>query len=193
MLTEKQVSWKFSESIQNLRMAGPPKSRGMIMYVLKNMMDSFKVSSGKCSYFCCNCYFQVGRREKVGTLMGKDPFGNSYYELPAQPQVQIQPTKKNLRRQILSQLCTARKADAYPVVRHCRDQQERGFPHSNTYLWCATLNHFLQTSNLLWVKHNHFLQTRWWECTNLLLALTPTFLQNGKHTLHNLSAWNHTI
>ena len=26
-------------------MAGPPKSRGMIMYVLKNMMESFKVGS----------------------------------------------------------------------------------------------------------------------------------------------------
>ena len=35
---------------------------------------------------------QVGKREKVGTLVGKDPFGNSYYELPAQPQAQI--TKK---------------------------------------------------------------------------------------------------
>ena len=57
------------------------------MYVLKNLMDSFKVnSSGKCS--SPRCYFQVGRRETVGTLMGKDPFGNSYYELPAQPQVQ---------------------------------------------------------------------------------------------------------
>ena len=31
----------------------------------------------------------------MGTLMGKDPFGNSYYELPAQPQVLVQPT--NLR------------------------------------------------------------------------------------------------
>ena len=70
-------------------MAGPPKSRGMIMYVLKNLMDSFKVnSSGWQVLNLISGYFQVGRRETVGTLMGKDPFGNSYYELPAQPQVQ---------------------------------------------------------------------------------------------------------
>ena len=43
-------------------MAGPPKSRGMIMYVLKNMMDSFKVDSlNQCSYF-----------SDVGAVLQKD-------------------------------------------------------------------------------------------------------------------------
>ena len=36
-------------------MAGPPKSRGMLQYVFKNFIDSFK----------------VGKRQKVGNLMGK--------------------------------------------------------------------------------------------------------------------------
>jgi len=30
---------------------------------------------------------KVGKREKVGNLIGRDPFGNSYYELPAQPEL----------------------------------------------------------------------------------------------------------
>ena len=42
-------------------------------------------------------YDKVGKREKVGTLMGKDPFGNSYYELPAQPQVENQSNMRSLR------------------------------------------------------------------------------------------------
>ena len=42
-------------------------------------------------------YDKVGKREKVGTLMGKDPFGNSYYELPAQPQVENQSNMRRLR------------------------------------------------------------------------------------------------
>ena len=29
----------------------------------------------------------MGKRQQVGTMMGKDPYGNRYYELPAQPQV----------------------------------------------------------------------------------------------------------
>merc|ERR1719151_57190 len=60
----------------------------MIMYVLKNLMDSFKVGR-MIMYVLKNLMdsFKVGRRETVGTLMGKDPFGNSYYELPAQPQL----------------------------------------------------------------------------------------------------------
>ena len=52
-------------------MAGPPKSRGMLQYVFKHFWNSFK----------------VGKRQAVGNLMGKDPYGNSYYELPAQPQL----------------------------------------------------------------------------------------------------------
>ena len=69
-------------------MSGAPKSRGMLQYVFKHFMDSFK----------------VGKRQKIGNLMGKvknlhfiffsfpwfkfqDPYGNSYYELPAQPQL----------------------------------------------------------------------------------------------------------
>ncbi|XP_023341361.1 NADH dehydrogenase [ubiquinone] 1 alpha subcomplex assembly factor 2 [Eurytemora carolleeae] len=48
-----------------------PKSRGMFQYVFKHLMDSFK----------------VGKREKVGTIIGRDPYGNIYYELPAQPQL----------------------------------------------------------------------------------------------------------
>merc|ERR1711915_875966 len=31
--------------------------------------------------------FKVGKRQKIGNLVGKDPYGNSYYELPAQPQL----------------------------------------------------------------------------------------------------------
>ena len=52
-------------------MSGPAKSRGMIQYVFKNFWNSFK----------------VGKRQTIGQLMGKDPYGNSYYELPAQPQL----------------------------------------------------------------------------------------------------------
>ena len=67
-------------------MSGAPKSRGMLQYVFKHFMESFK----------------VGRRQQVGNMMGrvrhyyfydsykkmvKDPYGNSYYELPAQPQL----------------------------------------------------------------------------------------------------------
>ena len=69
-------------------MSGAPKSRGMLQYGFKHFIDSFK----------------VGKRQKVGNLMGKvrllsrsiamnltlvlqDPYGNSYYELPAQPQL----------------------------------------------------------------------------------------------------------
>ena len=78
-------------------MAGPPKSRGMIMYVLKNMMESFKVNSRLLTFLHSFCYDKVGKREKVGTLMGKDPFGNSYYELPAQPQVENQSNMRRLR------------------------------------------------------------------------------------------------
>jgi len=52
-------------------MAGPPKTRGMFQYVFKHFKESFK----------------VGKRQKVGTVMGKDPYGNHYYELPAQPQL----------------------------------------------------------------------------------------------------------
>ena len=68
-------------------MSGAPKSRGMIQYVFKHFMESFK----------------VGKRQQVGNMMGKvrhflsdqisrllqfqDPYGNSYYELPAQPQL----------------------------------------------------------------------------------------------------------
>merc|ERR1719343_394467 len=43
----------------------------MIMYVFNNLMKSLK----------------VGRREQVGTVMGRDPYGNTYYELPAQPEL----------------------------------------------------------------------------------------------------------
>lgn len=52
-------------------MSGPTKSRGMIQYVFKHFWNSFK----------------VGKRQTIGQLMGKDPYGNSYYELPAQPQL----------------------------------------------------------------------------------------------------------
>jgi len=31
--------------------------------------------------------FKVGQRQKVGDMVGTDPFGNRYYELPAQPQL----------------------------------------------------------------------------------------------------------
>lgn len=52
-------------------MSGAPKSRGMLQYVFKHFMESFK----------------VGKRQQLGSIMGKDPYGNSYYELPAQPQL----------------------------------------------------------------------------------------------------------
>ena len=52
-------------------MAGPPKTRGVLQYVFKHFMESFK----------------VGKRQKIGNLIGKDPYGNSYYELPAEPQL----------------------------------------------------------------------------------------------------------
>ena len=52
-------------------MSGPPKTRGMLKYVWDNFRKSLK----------------VGQREKVGTVMGQDPYGNTYYELPAQPQL----------------------------------------------------------------------------------------------------------
>ena len=52
-------------------MAGPPKTRGMFKYVWDNFMKSLK----------------VGQRQQVGNVMGKDPYGNTYYELPAQPQL----------------------------------------------------------------------------------------------------------
>eukprot|EP00088_Acartia_fossae_P043939 TRINITY_DN4651_c0_g1_i1.p1 TRINITY_DN4651_c0_g1~~TRINITY_DN4651_c0_g1_i1.p1 ORF type:complete len:185 (+),score=46.09 TRINITY_DN4651_c0_g1_i1:45-599(+) len=53
-------------------MAGnAPKSRGMIRYVVKSFLDSFKIA----------------KREKVGEIIGRDPYGNIYYELPAQPQL----------------------------------------------------------------------------------------------------------
>ena len=61
------------------------------------------------------CYDKVGKREKVGTLMGKDPFGNSYYELPAQPQVKIQSNMKSLRPKKIK-LCAVGKEDAHSVV-----------------------------------------------------------------------------
>ena len=97
-------------------MAGPPKSRGMIMYVLKNMMESFKVNSRLYNTFLHSfCYDKVGKREKVGTLMGKDPFGNSYYELPAQPQVEIQSNMRSLRLKKIK-LCAVGKEDAHSVV-----------------------------------------------------------------------------
>ena len=47
-------------------MSGPPKTRGMLKYVWNNFMKSFK----------------VGQRQKVGDVMGQDPYGNTYYELP---------------------------------------------------------------------------------------------------------------
>ena len=52
-------------------MSGPPKTRGMIQYVFKNFMESLK----------------VGKRVQVGTVIGQDPYGNTYYEIPAQPQL----------------------------------------------------------------------------------------------------------
>ena len=52
-------------------MAGPPKTRGMFKYVFDNFMKSLK----------------VGQRQKVGNVMGQDPYGNTYYELPAQPEL----------------------------------------------------------------------------------------------------------
>ena len=52
-------------------MSGPPKTRGMLKYVWNNFIKSFK----------------VGQRQKVGDVMGQDPYGNTYYELPAQPQL----------------------------------------------------------------------------------------------------------
>jgi len=52
-------------------MSNAPKSRGMIRYVLGHFFNSFK----------------VGQREQVGTIIGRDPYGNTYYELPAQPQL----------------------------------------------------------------------------------------------------------
>eukprot|EP00088_Acartia_fossae_P003616 TRINITY_DN11533_c0_g1_i2.p1 TRINITY_DN11533_c0_g1~~TRINITY_DN11533_c0_g1_i2.p1 ORF type:complete len:184 (+),score=37.50 TRINITY_DN11533_c0_g1_i2:45-596(+) len=52
-------------------MSGAPKSRGMFQYVFKNFWNSLK----------------VGKRQKVGNLVGRDPFGNVYYELPAQPEL----------------------------------------------------------------------------------------------------------
>ena len=68
-------------------MSGAPKSRGMLQYVFKHFMESFK----------------VGKRQQLGSIMGKvslflfnqvrrlmqfqDPYGKSYYELPAQPQL----------------------------------------------------------------------------------------------------------
>lgn len=54
-------------------MAGnAPKSRGMFQYVWKHFWNSIKIGSG---------------REKVGNIVGRDPYGNMYYELPAQPQL----------------------------------------------------------------------------------------------------------
>ena len=62
-------------------MAGPPKSRGMIMYVLKNMMESFKVgvhtvqtaNSIYCirRYICCKC--QILKTQQ-GNLLAWDQF-----------------------------------------------------------------------------------------------------------------------
>jgi len=52
-------------------MAGPPKSRGMIQYVFKHFWNSLKVA----------------KRPNQGTLVGSDPYGNQYFELPAQPQL----------------------------------------------------------------------------------------------------------
>jgi len=52
-------------------MANAPKSRGMVQYVFKQFWNSFK----------------VGKRQKVGNVMGRDPYGNIYYELPAQPEL----------------------------------------------------------------------------------------------------------
>ena len=52
-------------------MSGGPKSRGLVRFVLNNFMNSFKVL----------------KRQQQGNLVGKDPFGNRYYELPAEPQL----------------------------------------------------------------------------------------------------------
>merc|ERR1712013_710153 len=30
---------------------------------------------------------KVGKRVQVGTVIGQDPYGNTYYEIPAQPQL----------------------------------------------------------------------------------------------------------
>jgi len=53
-------------------MAGnAPKSRGMFQYVFKHFLDSFKTL----------------KRKQVGDMKGTDPYGNIYYEIPAQPQL----------------------------------------------------------------------------------------------------------
>jgi len=43
----------------------------MLQYVFKHFKDSFKVA----------------KREKIGEIVGRDPYGNTYYEIPAQPQL----------------------------------------------------------------------------------------------------------
>jgi len=31
--------------------------------------------------------FKIAKREKIGEIVGRDPYGNTYYQLPAQPQL----------------------------------------------------------------------------------------------------------
>lgn len=52
-----------------------PRGRGLVMTVLKNFRDSFNVIKGGSSF--------VGTRN--ARLVGEDPFGNKYYEIPANP------------------------------------------------------------------------------------------------------------
>ena len=51
---------------------GGPKTRGLIQIIVKNFFDSFKV---------------IGKQAErsTGKLVGEDPFGNKYYEIPADP------------------------------------------------------------------------------------------------------------
>ena len=113
-------------------------------------------------------FFKVGKREKVGTLMGKDPFGNSYYELPAQPQVQIWSTKAILR---------SKKADFESTLH----SWESGCLLVGMTLHRPTEKRFNSLKTYLEWGTSSLYHARWWECTNLQLALTPTYPQNGMH------------
>ena len=55
-------------------MAGPPKSRGMIMYVLKNMMDSFKVNSRVANADISQMLFPGWAEGEGGDLDGERSF-----------------------------------------------------------------------------------------------------------------------
>ena len=125
------------------------------------------------------CYDKVGKREKVGTLMGKDPFGNSYYELPAQPQVENQSNMRSLRQ---TKIKTLRS-------------WERGCPLGGMTLLKPTEKRFslvvhdFKADSEQWSMW-WYDDTRWWECMNLQPALTPTCPQNGQQLNMVLLLWS---